>query len=66
MKKTAARCALLCMGFVLLNPVLSGCRTKAQVSPEEQANWKGGPMPADFQKDLEAQTRRQAGKQPPR
>ncbi len=27
---------------------LTGCKTEATVSKDEQANWKGGPMPANF------------------
>ena len=38
--------------FFLAAVGISGCAEKAEVSPAEQANWKGGPMPADFKPDL--------------
>jgi len=43
---------LLLLFVSLAGAGLSGCSEKAEVSPAEQANWKGGPMPADFKPDL--------------
>lgn len=29
-------------------PAVSGCQAKTELTKEEEANFKGGPMPADF------------------
>lgn len=52
MKKTRiARMAAA--GFLALTataaiPLISGCKAESEMSKEEQENFKGGPMPADY------------------
>jgi hypothetical protein len=39
----------------------AGCNAKGKaVTADEQANWKGGPMPPEFQKELAAKQRQAA------
>jgi hypothetical protein len=69
MKKTISGLCALCVGFSLMGTLLGGCSTKAEVSKEEQENWKGGPMPPEFaqeiaRKEREAQQKAQQGAPP--
>ena len=36
------------LALVVLIALLAGCKAESKMAPNEEANFKGGPMPADF------------------
>ena len=65
MRRTHASKILFCLGVTLIGTSLAGCKnasTESSMTPAEEKNFKGGPMPPEARKHIAEMMQQAAAK----